>query len=424
MSALSVVHLAQSDSEGGANRAAYRLHKDLQKFGIRSTFHVGRKRGQDPSVVPAHLPGLGEFASNIVAYLNASALKRYPQRLTSAFSPACISYGRLSRRLLAEADVICAHWIAGAFLGFRQLRAISKPIVWRLSDIWPFSGGCHYPGDCSRFELACGNCPQLRSSSENDLSRRGFGSRERAYREMNITIVAPSRWMANLARHSQLFGGLRIEHIPTGVDLKKFRPVDRLAARQQLGLPEAGSIALFGALGATEDPRKGYTHLIRTVENLATADRRDITLVVFGGATEDVPSSMAGFPVRHLGQVNGEAALAMVYSAADVLIAPFLEDNLPNVVLEAIACGTPVAAFAVGGIPDAVDHEVNGYLSPVGNDSELARGVSLLLDRAGDPGLRNSIRSSAESRFDLVQCSRRYARLFGDVANSGGAHRL
>jgi glycosyltransferase involved in cell wall biosynthesis len=417
MSALSVVHLAQSDTEGGANKAAYRIHKSLQDIGLRSTFHVGRKHGQDPSVVPAHLPGVGGFASDVVAYLNAATLKRYPQRGTAAFSPACLSYGRLDRKLLASADVICAHWIAGAFLNFRQLGAVSRPIVWRLSDIWPFSGGCHYPGDCSRFELACGSCPQLGSASENDLSRRGFDARERAYRGLDLTIAAPSRWIADLARRSRLFGNRRVEHIPTGVDLAVFHPRDRRAARRKLGLPETGAVALFGALGATEDPRKGYPHLIRTIENLAAAVRRDLTLVVFGGATEGASSSIAGFPVRHLGRIDGEDALATVYSAADVLIAPFLEDNLPNVVLEAIACGTPVAAFAAGGIPDAIDHEINGFLAPVGNDSELARGVSLLLDRAGDPGLRNSARACAESRFDLAHCSRLYARLFEDVVN-------
>jgi glycosyltransferase involved in cell wall biosynthesis len=415
MSALSVVHLAQSDTEGGANKAAYRIHKNLQDIGLRSTFHVGRKHGSDPSVVPAHLPGVGGFASDVVAYLNAATLKRYPQRASAAFSPACLSYGHLDRKLLANADVICAHWIAGAFLNFRQLSAVTRPMVWRLSDIWPFSGGCHYPGDCDRFQLACGSCPQLGSATENDLSRRGFDARDRGYRNLDLTIAAPSRWIAGLARRSRLFGGRRIEHIPTGVDLAVFRPRDRGEARRHLGLPEVGPVALFGALGATEDPRKGYSHLIRTIENLAAAGRRDLTLVVFGGVTEGGSASIAGFPVRHLGRIDGEDALARVYSAADVLIAPFLEDNLPNVVLEAIACGTPVAAFAAGGIPDAIDHEINGFLAPVGNESELARGVSLLLDRTGDPGLRNSARALAESRFDLGQCSRLYARLFEDV---------
>jgi glycosyltransferase involved in cell wall biosynthesis len=413
---LSVVHLAQSDIEGGANRAAYRIHKNLQGIGLRSTFHVGRKNLDDPSVVPAHLPGVGSFVSDVTAFLNSAVLKRYPQRMKSAFSPTCLSYGHLDQQLLADADVVCAHWIAGAFLNFSQLGRFAKPIVWRLSDIWPFSGGCHYPGDCSRFELACGACPQLNSVAEHDLSRTGFEARARAYPDLNLTIVAPSRWIGDLARRSRLLGGRRIEHIPTGVDLDVFQPHDRQAARRQLGLPEAGSVVLFGALGATEDPRKGYSHLVHTIENLAAAGRRDLTLVVFGGSVQGAATTIAGFPVRHLGRIGTEAALALVYSSADVLVAPFLEDNLPNVVLEAIACGTPVAAFAAGGIPDAIEHQINGYLAPVGDDKELARGVSQLLDRAGDTGLRSAARALATERFDILACSRRYEGLFEELA--------
>jgi glycosyltransferase involved in cell wall biosynthesis len=413
--ALSVVHLAQSDTEGGANKAAYRLHGNLRGIGLHSTFHVGRKHGQDPSVVPAHWLGVGEFASDVVAYLNSTILKLYPQRVRSAFSPACLSYGHLDRGLLAKADVICAHWIAGAFLNFRQLTPIDKPIVWRLSDIWPFSGGCHYPGDCTRFELSCGSCPQLGSSSQDDLSRKGFAARERAFRDLDLTIAAPSRWIADLARRSRLFGSRRIEHIPTGVDLEVFRPRDQLAARRKVGLPEVGPIALFGALGATEDPRKGYSHLIRTIENLAMAGRRHMTLVVFGGSTKGVSTSIAGFPVHHLGQIDSEDALAMVYSAADVLIAPFIEDNLPNVVLEAVACGTPVAGFSVGGIPDAINHQISGFLAPVGNADELARGVSFLLDRAADAEIRSAARGVAAKHFDIIACARRYRTLFEEL---------
>ena len=266
MNALSVVHLAQSDTEGGANKAAFRIHENLQAIGLRSTFHVGRKHRRDPSVIPAHLPGVGGFASDVVAYLNAMALKGYPQRVKSAFSPACVHYGHLDRRLIAAADVICAHWIAGAFLSFGQLQAIAKPIVWRLSDIWPFSGGCHYPGGCDRFERACGSCPQLGSVVDRDLSRSGFRARERAYRDVDLTIAAPSRWIADLAHRSRLFGNCRIELIRTGVDLGVYHPRDQRSAREQLSLPGTGSIVLFGALAATEDSRKGYSHLIQTIE--------------------------------------------------------------------------------------------------------------------------------------------------------------
>ncbi|NEW96029.1 glycosyltransferase [Rhodopseudomonas sp. BR0G17] len=418
MQPLSVAHLAQSDSEGGANKAAFRIHRTLLGLGLNSTFHVGRRSKDDPTVVPAHWPGVGRFGSDVVAYLNARALRRYPGRPPTPFSPMRFSYGRIDRHSFAAADVVCLHWIAGAFLDARRLRAIGKPIVWRLSDIWPFSGGCHYPGACTRFAQACGECPQLNSAEAGDLSRDGHRRREQGYRGLDITVAAPSRWIADLARRSSLFGGRRIEHIPTGVDLSVFRPHDPAGARHALGLPAEGRIVLFGALGATEDPRKGYRHLLGTIERLAAAGRRDLTCVVFGGAAAGEIGQLGGFPLHHLGRIDGEAELARVYSAADLLIAPFLEDNLPNVVLESIACGTPVAAFAAGGIPDAIIGGINGVLAPVGDDDALARGVAELLDRTDVAALRAATRAVAEQRFDLIACGKRYHDLFGDLAGA------
>jgi glycosyltransferase involved in cell wall biosynthesis len=420
MQPLSVAHLAQSDSEGGANKAAFRIHQTLLGLGLNSTFHVGRRLKDDPTVVPAHWPGVGQFGSDVVAYFNARALHRYPDRPTTPFSPMRFSYGRIGRRTFAAVDVVCLHWVAGAFLDARQLRAIGRPIVWRLSDIWPFSGGCHYPGACAGFERACGHCPQLGSADADDLSRDGYRCREQGYRGLDITVAAPSRWIADLARRSSLFGGRRIEHIPTGVDLSVFRPHDSAAARRALGLPDDGRIVLFGALSATEDPRKGYRHLLGTIERLAGSGRRNLTCVVFGGAAADEAGEFCGYPLRHLGRIDGEAKLAQVYSAADVLIAPFLEDNLPNVVLESIACGTPIAAFAAGGIPDAIDHGVNGVLAPVGDDEGLACGVAELLDRTDVAALRGATRAVAEQRFDLTACGRRYLELVVEL----GAHSM
>jgi glycosyltransferase involved in cell wall biosynthesis len=418
---LCVVHLAQSDNEGGANKAAFRLHRNLRSAGVESIFHTGRKHVDDPFVVPAHLPGVGSFASDIVAYFNASGLRRYPERTGAAFSPMCFSYGRLNSRVLSRADVVCIHWIAGGFLSARQLQAVQKPLIWRLSDIWPFSGGCHYPGTCAEFERACGHCPQLGSKWDDDLSRLGIRRREDGYRNLDLTIVAPSRWIADLARRSHLFGALRIEHIPTGVDLAVFHPRDRLAARARLNLPAAGNIVAFGALGATSDPRKGFAELRIALEKLAASSDHGLTLVTFGGAEANRSEQIAGFPVCHLGRIDNQDVLACIYSAADVLVAPFLEDNLPNVVLEAIACGTPVAGFATGGIPDAVEHKTNGYLAPTGDSDRLARGIAYILDRVGEGQLRTKASDFARRNFDLLRCGARYIELFGELASRGRA---
>jgi len=413
---LCVVHLAQSDSEGGANKAAYRLHNSLLRAGMESVFHCGRKHLDDPSVVPAHLPGVGDFVSDVVAYLNASGLRRYRDRSGAPFSLMRFSYGRLDSGLLSRADVVCLHWIAGGFLRARQLQAIRKPMVWRLSDAWPFSGGCHYPGSCVGFERACGCCPQLGSRSDNDISRSGILSREVGFRNLDLTVVAPSRWIADLARRSHLFGKLRVEHIPTGVDLNVFYPRDRSTARARLNLPIEGDLLAFGALGATTDPRKGYAQLRAALERLAATSDLQLTLLTFGSDEANRSAQISRFPVRHLGPIDDHVSLANVYSAADALVAPSLEDNLPNVVLEALACGTPVVGFAAGGIPDAVEHQSHGYLAPIGASEELARGIAYILSRGGDGKMRANAAAFARLNFDLLKSGERYAELFRELA--------
>ena len=411
-----VLHLAQSDVEGGAGKAAFRLHSALRSIGVASTFHPGRDLRGDADVVPARSPESGIKATRRIAFANALALRAYPSRRRSElFSPSIFSYGRLDPLLVAKADIVCLHWIAGAFLRPTQLVGIGKPIVWRLSDLWPFTGGCHYPGVCRRFEAACGTCPTLGSQWEQDLSRLGMRQRARSYADLDLTIVAPSRWIAEQARRSSLFRGRRILHIPTGIELDVFRPRDRLHSRRQFGLPQDGSILLFGALGALGDARKGFADFIRATETwVATFNRKPAALAVFGGGGMP-PQEVAGLPVYDLGRIDDRDKLAELYSAADALIAPFAEDNLPNVVIEAIACGTPVAAYAAGGIPEAVIEGISGAFAPPGQPDALADAIERAIARR--EFLAQGARAFAERTFDLKICAASYARLFADLAS-------
>jgi glycosyltransferase involved in cell wall biosynthesis len=414
---LRILHLSQSDREGGANRAAYRIHQALRDLGVDSIFHSGRKLGDDPSTVAAWPAIGGRRMSEMAARLNALALRAYPSRRTAPFSPVRLSYGRLHDDLLAHADVVCLHWIAGAFLKPDALTHIGRPLIWRLSDLWPFTGGCHFSGDCKKFEKNCGACPMLGSHRETDLSRLDFRARQRAYRDLNLTIVAPSRWIADQARRSSLFGHRPIIHIPTGVDLATYERHDRTKARTILGLPPDRPILLFGALAATDDPRKGYHHLKGALQHLVSSHKADNALSVIFGGSQD---SLAELPLetKHLGPVADETRLAMLYAAADVFVAPFVEDNLPNVILEALACGTPVVAFRVGGIPDAIVHCENGYLAPLGAVEELARGIIAILDADQPEKLRSAARATAAAQFDLITCANRYRDLCASLVAS------
>ena len=411
-----VLHLAQSDRGGGANKAAFRLHRALGDLGIASTFHPGRKLGGDPDVVPAWPAVGGRFLSTLAAWLDAHSLDAYPDRRGDVFSPVRFCYGRPRRRLVDSADIVCLHWIAGSFLHPSALAHLQKPLVWRLSDLWPFTGGCHFPGACRAFEERCGCCPSLGSRDPGDLAGRDFAARERAYPALDLTIVAPSRWIAGEARRSALFARRRIVHIPTGIDVSVFRPMPRIEARRSLDLPaDDRPILLFGAMAATSNDRKGFGPLQKALGLFARGEAaRGAMAVVFGGDTHE-SQDIDGLPVVHVGKISDETRLARLYAAADVLIAPFIEDNLPNVVLEALACATPVAAFAAGGIPDAVVHERNGILAPVGAADALAAGIEWVLDPTRKPALDAAARQTAESRFDIRQCARSYRDLFADL---------
>nr|WP_255599894.1 glycosyltransferase [Afifella sp. IM 167] len=410
--------MAQSDSEGGANKAAFRLHRALQRQAITSTFHAGRVLRADAQAPAARAAWLGLEGSRIAAFLNAAPLRLYAQRTREPFSPSILSYGRIDPALLSRADVVCLHWVAGAFLRPAQLRSIGRPIVWRLSDLWPFTGGCHYPGACRGFEQACGACPSLGSRHDKDLSRIGFRQRERAYPDLDLTVVAPSRWIGEEARRSSLFAGCRIEHIPTGIDLSVFRRCDKAKARAHFGLPQDARIILFGALGALSDARKGFPAFGETMERLRTFEpEANVAVALFGGGAAEAPESIGGFPVHNVGRLDSEEELARLYSAADLLVAPFLEDNLPNVVLEALGCGLPVAAFAAGGIPDAVVPGESGALAPTGDTQALAGEIAGLLARPGSlADLGEGARRMAEERFDLEVCAKNYAALFRELA--------
>jgi glycosyltransferase involved in cell wall biosynthesis len=417
-----ILHVSQSDRVGGANRATYRLHQALCQAGADSRLWTAYKSQDDPTVIPALRSPPAKLVAQICDFANTRIPRLYRRGKEGNFSSVRLAYGRLSPTVLAKADVVVLHWIAGAFLKPSRLIRVGKPIVWQLWDLWPFTGGCHYPGECRKYEDACGPCPALGSRSAFDLARLDFDSRRRGYRDLDLTIVAPSRWIADKARRSTLFGSRRIEHIASGVDLHVFRPRDKQLARDILGLPKDKKIVLFGAFSALSDRRKGFHLVPAALTRLAQAPIQEIMLAVFGGSRHPAAFEDGRFelPALHLGRFEDDIVLALVYAAADVLIAPYLEDNLPFVMLEALACGTPVVAFAAGGIPDAIDHQKNGYLAPVGAADELARGIEwVLADPERHAALCAAARATAEARFDIRDCARRFHELSAELTATG-----
>ncbi len=364
---MKVVHVSTWDGAGGAGVAAYRLHAALLDAGADSRMFVENKCREDERVLafrPAR--GLCVRLRRVARRLWISAaLRRYvrtrPPGLEPFSDPRTI-YGAAPVRQLPPCDILHLHWVAqfvdyGEF--FRRLPSRVR-VVWTLHDMNAFTGGCHYDLGCGRFAAQCGACPQLGSRSENDLSRAGWRRKRDAFRRLRgrMHIVTPSHWMAEQVRLSSLLGEFAVTVIPNGVDAEQFAPRDPVACRSILGLPSEARVLLFLA-HSVDNRRKGFGFLRDALAGLRGV--KDLVLLSAGAGRPDVPAVL---PHVHLGYVQGQRFLSAVYSAADLFVIPSLQDNLPNTVLESMACGRPVVGFEVGGIPDMVRPGETGFLVP------------------------------------------------------------
>jgi glycosyltransferase involved in cell wall biosynthesis len=409
-----LILLSTFDQQGGAARATYRLYEGLKGLPTTSSMtvqmRVQRKKSQDAAVIGSQ-PGLDRMISCLRSPLDRLPLQCYQQRdgfFSVQWLPDC-----LMRSVVAfQPDVINLHWVGRGFVQIETLTRLNRPLVWTLHDMWALTGGCHYSDGCDRYHQQCGACPQLHSARDTDLTRWIWQRKATAWRELPVTLVSPSRWLADCARQSALFHGHRIEVIPNGVDLQCYKPMLRVEARQRLGLPGDRPLLLFGALDATSDRRKGFHLLQGVLQRLHRNPTLSLELVILGSDRPADPPDW-GFPIHYLGHLHDEATVALAYAAADVFVAPSLQDNLPNTVLEALACGTPCVAFDIGGMADLIDHQINGYLARPFDCDDFAAGLAWVL-QAGDL-LGHNARTKTEQAFSLERQAHDYHHLFTDV---------
>jgi glycosyltransferase involved in cell wall biosynthesis len=318
------------------------------------------------------------------------------------------------------ADLVHLHWVAGGFLNVGALPRLRLPMLWTLHDMWAFTGGCHYDAGCGRYRDRCGSCPTLGSRLGLDLSRWVWVRKRRAYRRLPFAVVAPSRWLAAEAKRSTLLSDARIEVVPNGLDVDRFRPIARALARDVLGLPADRHLILFGAVGATSDPRKGFKYLQQALAAMsATWREARLTAVVFGASQPSVAPQF-GMPSVYMGTLADDLSLALLYSAVDVFVAPSTQENLSNTVMEALACGTPCVAFDLGGMPDMIEHERNGWLARSLDASDLATGIRWVLENTSRHQLLSvRAREKTVQEFELRAVAHRYRSLYAELLADG-----
>lgn len=416
MTEINTLLLATADGGNGADRAAYRLHQGLQQIGIASQMLVRTQLTRD-----LNIHTLQSSTEKAITRLNLAErfdnlpLQAYRHRESSIFSPQWLPSSLPAKVKQLQPDIINLHWVCKGYLKIEHFRQFSQPLVWTAHDMWPFTGGCHYTQNCDRYTKNCGACPQLQSSEENDLSRWVWQRKAKAWQDLNLTLVTPSQWLADCAHSSPLFQHKRIEVIPNGIDLSVYKPMTRALARERLNLPQNKHLILFGARAADEK-RKGFHLLQAALQQLSHGEWQDkIELVVFG-SIDSQTSLELGFPVHSLGKLADDISLALIYAAADVFVASSLQDNLPNTVVESIASGTPCVAFNIGGMPDMIQHQYNGYLAQPFEIEELANGIDWVLsDKTRYLELCDRARQTAETQFSSLLQARRYLALYTEL---------
>lgn len=376
---------------------------------------VAKKISNDATIHP--LPGvLPRLAAKLRMQFDDLPLRRYRTTDESFWTLGWMPcrFDRLVERF--KPDIVHLHWVGAGFVPISALKQFSCPIVWTLRDMWSFTGGCHYTAGCEKFRTGCGACPQLRSSNEMDLSRVTWRRKERHWRDLDLWLAPISRWLGECAAASPLLSHYPIEVIPNGLDLSTFIPVEKAAARAAWNLPPDRPIAVYGAINATRDARKGYAELLQALRILGSEEKaKDMLLVVFGDLQQgDIPD--CGVETRHAGYIDDNRRLSQLYSSADVAVMPSLQEAFGKTLIEAMACGTPVVAFDSGGPRDIVSHGIDGYLANAFSPQDLARGILWCFDQtARGVDLGGAARMKVRAEFDIEAVADRYQALYGKI---------
>ncbi len=406
-----------ADNGGGAAVACKRLFKALQAK-VQANMLVQYKSDAHHAIISvlkhkldfimAKLNFLRERIPFIAFYENNKAVR-------FAFSTANTGIDISKNRVIAQSDILHFHWINQGFLSLASLQKLmdlNKPIVFTLHDMWAFTGGCHYAGSCTYFMQQCGNCKFLVRPFGDDLSKKGWLLKQKLYsRNTNITFVACSDWMAQQARKSSLLYNFNIHTIPNPIDIKLYKPLDKNSIRKKWGLTADAKIILFGAANIN-DKRKGVAYLIEALEILKAkyTSAHSIQIILFG-KNKMLDTSTLAFPAQNLSTINSEQQLVEIYNLADVFVLPSLEDNLPNMVMEAMACGTPVVAFNQGGIPEMINHKQNGYVAQYQSSNDFAQGIHWVLNLEGD-SLQKNAREKVLNTYSEEIIAQQYIALY------------
>ena len=407
---MKVLIVSTHDQQGGAAIAAYRLMEALNKSGATATMLVLDKKSVNPNVIQ-----LGHPFTNKLRFIAERATifikNGFSRKNLFDISIANTGISIVDHPEFENADVIHLHWINQGMLTLKEIGKIlasGKRVVWTMHDMWPFTGICHHAGSCNHFHAACGRCPYLQSPSERDLSNATFLRKQVAYSHGKIHFVACSNWLKKLALKSPLTSGHSVSSIPNPIDTTTYRSQDKTSLRKLMTLPLDKKIILFAA-AKVSDKRKGIDYLIEASQ-IMSKSKDNYLFLIAGSNSEEIIRQLA-LPAQNAGYIPSEQ-MPEIYNVADVFVTPSLQENLPNTIMESMACGTPCVGFHVGGIPEMIDHKQNGYVARYKDAEDLAHGLMWVLEEADAKALTENARNKVVGNYSEEMIAKSYLKIY------------
>ncbi|MFZ2192741.1 MAG: glycosyltransferase family 4 protein [Candidatus Moraniibacteriota bacterium] len=412
---MKILHIVAGELTGGAARGAYWLHLGLKELGVDSRILTNSAiTFGDKNIISTNSNRKLRFKNIIRKNIDFAFQFLYRNRKKIIFSTGFVGFDFTKSKEFKEADIIHLHWINGGFVDIKHLAKIKKPVVWTMRDMWPMTGGCHVAEalQCENYKNSCGNCRQLNSKNNLDLSY-WILKRKHKYLPKKMKLVGISNWLSEKAKESQLFKNFDIRTISNNINTKEFFPIDKQSARKILGISTDKKILLVGST-SVKDIWKGFDKFLEAIEKL---DRDKYFLCFFGELDKNEIKNIE-FEHRSFGFLYDIISLRLLYSVADIFIAPSIMDAFGKTLAESMACGTPVVCFDATGPRDIVTHKVDGYKAKPFEGKDLVEGIEWISNNENYEELCKNARKKVVENFDINIIAGKYKKLYEEILSA------
>jgi len=394
---MNLLHINASDTRWGASIAGHRFHKALlrKEYGSHILCGLKESMGSDTTAI---VPGPYGYIPNALVGKSFNLLGLQSFGYPSSF------FIKFSKWIDDWADVAVLRNLHWWYFSIGVLPWIAKrvPLIWRLTDMWPLTGHCVYSYDCDRWRSECGECPHLSDYPKLlfDTTHFLWRRKNKIYQELKdrLVFVSPSKWLMAMVGESSLTRDFRCEYIPTAVDLEVFKPGLREESRLALGIAGDEKVIMFSSF-KLNDKRKGLADFLEAIKSLKDKVSFPLTILLTGCRGEEIPFP-SGVKVVRINFTNEDKFLTLCYNACDVYLLLSRADNLPNALVEASACGTPVITLDNGGCPEALNNKKSGYV--VEDSKEAIEALKdILSNEAKQKEFSQNARKFAENKFSM-----------------------